>query len=344
MKKIIKSIFIVVINIFIFLMLFIMLDYSFSLYQYKKQYENVKNGTIGKEKTKLEFFKKNIYTGFKYWKFNKHFTSDFNFTDNYKGENKNKGAVILFGCSFAYGAFLGENQNFSAKLSKLTGRTVFNRAMPSYGLGQMLWLTKQTEFYNNIEKINEGEKPDYVIYVYIPDHFMRSCRYKYGISNPYYNNYYLSYDIKDGKLIETKPFLVELNKFTIFFNLTNNLKCNKNHYDKGDYNNFEYIKLHFEHSREELRKRYPDIKFIIIKYPYNYGDLPDKMSQEYYNMSVYSSKRWKELQEEGFIIIEADKQTIGVNLNDEKYKLPDNHPNEAAWDIITPVIVKIADL
>ena len=44
-----------------------------------------------------------------------------------RSSNHNKGAIIIFGDSFAYGAWLDDNETLNYQLSKLTGRTVYNR-------------------------------------------------------------------------------------------------------------------------------------------------------------------------------------------------------------------------
>lgn len=49
--------------------------------------------------------------------------------------SKNKKPVVIFGCSFAYGEYLNDNQTFGYKLSKQTGRTVYNFA---YSGGDLL--------------------------------------------------------------------------------------------------------------------------------------------------------------------------------------------------------------
>lgn len=47
--------------------------------------------------------------------------------------SKNKKPVVIFGCSFAYGEYLKDNQTFGYKLSKQTGRTVYNFAYSGWG-------------------------------------------------------------------------------------------------------------------------------------------------------------------------------------------------------------------
>ena len=333
MKKIVKILTIILINLVLVLDLFFITDYIYKRCEYNRQC------SLAKKEMDQTFFLKKIYSNFKYNSKVSHFKNFSMHKEVYSKDNKS--SILVFGGSFAYGAFIDANQNLSANLSKLSGRTVYNRAIPTFGFGQMLYQTMHEDLYNDIKIPAE-----YAIYVYIPDHFIRSCHYKYGVSNLNGNNYYLSYELQDGKLIEKNPPFLFLNKFAMFYSNTKKNFCSKNNYDMGNEKNFDFVKQHFVQAREELLKRYPHLKFIILKYPYNYvpsENLP-KEDEEYYNMSVYENKRWKELQDEGFIIIEADEKTMGININSDDYRLPDGHPNEKAWNVITPKLIKILNL
>lgn len=326
-------------NIFIKVLLilgsFLILDFIYSLISY-----NLLVNKYSKEyKTEEEkqFFYENIKPQYRY--FNrvmhfKHFFKDCDFVD-FKG-SKEDASIILFGCSFAYGAFLEENETFAYKLSKLTGRTVYKRAICAMGLGQMLYLTESEILYNSL-----NDKPEFAIYVYIPDHLFRSCYYKYGISSDYGNNYYLSYVLKDGILAEKTPAINYLNSMAIFRDISKNILCSYKNYATNDDENFDFIKAHFTKAKNNLQKVYPDLKFVIIKYAFNDNnpDFYDKDSSEYANMTSFNSKRWKELEDEGFIVLDVKKLT-GIDVNDEKYQLPDKHPNAKAWNIITPKVIE----
>lgn len=57
----------------------------------------------------------------------------------------NKKPVLITGCSFAYGLFLDEKDCFHSILSKATGRTVYNIAVPSGSPRELLFLLKNYE-------------------------------------------------------------------------------------------------------------------------------------------------------------------------------------------------------
>ncbi len=57
-----------------------------------------------------------------------------------------KSPVILFGCSFTFGAGLNDNETFSYKLSKYTGRNVYNRGLSGYGVQHMLYMLNDSDY------------------------------------------------------------------------------------------------------------------------------------------------------------------------------------------------------
>ncbi len=334
-----KIFFNLIIALLLTLCSFLLFDFIYSVCNYN----NLVNRYSQEYKTPKErqFFYENHKPKFKYFSKISHFKyllKNMNFL-TYIGTKKDK-SILLFGCSFAYGAFLKDNETFAYKLSEKSNRTVYNRALCAFGLGQMLYQATDENLYNSIK-----DKPEYAIYVYIPDHLTRSCHYKYGVSIDYGDNYYLSYVLKDGKIEEKTPIINYLNKLTIFHDISKNILCSYKNYGTNEEENFDFVKAHFIEARKNLQKTFPNLKFVIIKYPYN-TDNPDfynKESNEYANMNCFFSKRWKELEDEGFIILDVEKLT-GINVNDKKYQIPDKHPNEKAWDIITPKVIEALKL
>lgn len=106
-----------------------------------------------------------------------------------------------------------------------------------------------------------------------------------------------------------------------------NIKIFRNcHDDEKSYNaNFDMLKKHLAEANNEIKKLYPNAKFVVIKYPQT---PPEKVW-------FMQNSRWKELEDEGITVIDAEKLT-SVNLSDKQYLLFDNHPSEAAWDLIVP--------
>ena len=240
-----------------------------------------------------------------------------------KGKDLNKKSILIFGCSFTYGTLLNDEQSISNKLSSATNRTVYNFGIEMAGIQHMYFLIK------NYKVLNQIINPEYVIYIYIPDHIERL------IFNPTpmsINGFYLKYKLcKDNslKLIEP-PFLKLFKTFLI---------KSYYHYFLGreDYMipaNKEYnAKLAtqlFIKSKEELEKKYPDTKFIILKYEIE-NDSSD----------VESDNLWSELEKEGFIIVKSSDLIGRKYKYDSEDTVEDSyHPSEYAWNLLTPKLVE----
>ena len=75
--------------------------------------------------------------------------------------------IVVFGCSFAYGQSLNENQTFEYKLAKLIHRDVINQAIIAGGIQYMYFLTQNEMFYKKIPYSDE------VIYIMFSGHLRR---------------------------------------------------------------------------------------------------------------------------------------------------------------------------
>jgi len=74
---------------------------------------------------------------------------------------------------------------------------------------------------------------------------------------------------------------------------------------------FNLIKLYFIEAGKNLKKRYPNIKFLIIKYL-------EEMYDNTLQKDIYCSERWKELEDEGFIVYDL-KEKLSADLNSDEY-------------------------
>jgi len=330
----------IIVNILLICILLFAVDYLTAFFEYKKTIETY-HSTMAKHKDfkKIQQDFGNFHYSLKLIHFSKHWNDirnlEFSLPKRLIISNSisktPKPSIIIFGCSFADGLFLKDNETLGYRLSTLTRRTVYNRAFSGFGLGQMVWQTKQKKFYDDI-KIS----PEYAIYVFILDHTRRMYEYKYA-----HNNVYLSFEEKDGKLIEKNTMLLNLNRLYIvrkFMKQTVFPKLlSKNNNDK----NFDLIKLHFEEARKELQKKYPDIKFIIIKHP---SGLRESCPEDTYSLEYsYRTPRWQELEDEGFIIYDLNEK-LNLDMEDNEYTLPDGHPNSRAWEVVSQKLVQDLNL
>jgi hypothetical protein len=235
-----------------------------------------------------------------------------------------KAPIIIFGCSFAFGDALEKNQTLSYKLAKYLHRPVYNRASCSWGLQQMLYQLKNGDVFKLCKKA-----PDTVLYVFMEQHIGRM--YKSTYTFPFNNLLFLryKYDDKLQDFVEIKPLIPFFDRTAIAtsineYNEIHNWSEYKN-FDK----NFDLMKKYFEKSREEMQKVWgKNFKFVILKY--DEGD----------NSKYISSERWKELEDEGFIVLNTT-DLVGRVLNQTEDLAFDNfHPAEKVWDMLIPKIVK----
>ena len=248
----------------------------------------------------------------------------------YNEKYKDKKSIIVFGCSFAYGYGLENNQTFSSKLSTLTQRNVFNFAIPACGIQHMLSLLENSNIYRKIK-----QKPEYAIYIYIPNHLLRLNQNIYP--NPIMaNGINLQYELKNDSLkLKVSPF----NSFSKTFIIKSIYYEFDTHKDNNTlanrYNNFILANEIFLQSKRILEKKYPDIKFIILKYEVE-GN---------YNKEIEMPFMWDVLEKEGFIIINSsDLLKREFKFFSKDTTSDDYHPSAAAWELLCPKLIQKLNL
>ena len=254
---------------------------------------------------KLRYYRENIY--------------------NNMSNQKNQ-SIIVFGCSFAAGWLLKDEDVFSNKLSKYTNRNVYNMSLPACGIQHMFHLLKDEIFHKYIYK-NEIKTPEYAIYVYIPSHLQRISSITFpSITTSNGDN--LIYELNKKKLVE-KQYFPFIHKFYLVKKI--NLLIEKQHPPTDieiKYKNFAIANELFVESKKILEKHYPNIKFVILKF-----------SSEN-DFSIYELPfMWDVLEKEGFIIVDS-KDLIGRIYTKEDTAEDNFHPNAQAWEELIPPLVK----
>ena len=313
-----KQIFkIIIINILLIFLVFLSLDYKL----YKKDNNNLPFIHMVSSLNSKEFkdhYKKIINNG--YYQLGND-QSSFMFRRPVKYKNNNK-SIIIFGGSFAWGARLDEHQTFHYKISKLMKRTVYNRAISAWGTQHMLYQLLQKDFYNTISE------PEYIIYVFISNHIDRIFKYRFINMMDKDNYNYLKYNNFKDSLIEEHrlqhiPYWRFYNEVILPFIARKS----------AEKHGFEFLEKHLIESKRAVDSHYKNVKFVILDYETeskcfnNYGD-------------ILNEENVKKLRNDGFIVIKTSDLT-NIKL-DEKYYLDkkDEHPNEKAWDLITPLLVR----
>ncbi len=242
------------------------------------------------------------------------------------GEEYKKTPIWIFGCSFVYGTSMvtghhEEKDIFGSILSKRTQHPVYTRGYPSWGVQHMYYQLEKGDIFKQLPE------PEYVIYVYIADHARRMQKLVYDFWS---DGAYLRYEDKNGKLAQIKPILEpfwKLNAIKIWLiHLEYNIRLANDRHDK----NFDLLKKYIISSNEILKKNNPKVKFIVLKYKGNDG----------FDSWFIETERWKEIEEAGITVIDADKE-LNINLKDKEYLDTDNyHPNPHAWEQISNLLAK----
>lgn len=240
--------------------------------------------------------------------------------------NKKRKSILLFGCSFAVGVGLEDNKTFEYFLQKNTKRKVYNRALAGYGIQHMLYIVRNN--LNILKNKKDFIPPEYAIYLFIENHIKRLYR-----PNDYFDLYLMFY-----KWNKNKTDLVEFSEKDILYwhsyYLRNIYLSNYDKFFNYTYNGeimltdetADYTTMFFIQAYRELKKHFPDIKYIILVYD---GERC---------MNIIKDK----LEKEGIKIVYLSELSK-INFKEKKYLQDDmSHPNDKVWKIITPLFIKKA--
>ena len=240
---------------------------------------------------------------------------------------KRKGTILLFGCSFTYGAWLDEFNTFSYKLQNYTNRLVLNRGFSGWGPAGMLYQLRLPNFKNSLcfnlktNSCNLGNV-EFVIYTFIADHVRRNY-----VKCAFFDDKFMfyKYDKKSNSLVEKS----NLDNFYYHSYILRKLYFNKVLGLANEYNDDvkQFTLLHFTESNKLIKELFPNAQFIIFVYE---GDNYIKPIQ-------------KELENNGISIIYLSNLS-DIDFSQDKYKVDGQHPNGKAWNIIVPLLAKKLNL
>lgn len=236
-------------------------------------------------------------------------------------ENKNnsKNPILIFGCSYAYGDNLKENQIFSHKLAKYTNSAIYNFGIGGAGVQHMYYMLNNIQMKNRyFSVINE---PKYVFFLYVPQ--LHNVRLFQHIFIPLEPNEYLNYDIKSFKRISYpkifyNSFILKSLDVYIATKKGNNFKLSE-----------QYLVEYFSKSKKEMEKNWKNTKYYILSYDYN----------ESCKMIIQVAEK------AGWNLIFLDDFVTG-DINGIEYAISkkDRHPNEHFWNEMVPNLAKRLDL
>ena len=108
---------------------------------------------------------------------------------------------------------------------------------------------------------------------------------------------------------------------------------------KTDNQKFDLYKEHIKAVNDELHKKYPETKFVVIVY--NDDTYQNVMG---FDIKPFHTNRWSELEEMGVKVINFDIPEFNF-LNQRQYRTVDNlHPSGEAWNVMVPYIAQELNL
>ena len=240
----------------------------------------------------------------------------------FEKKNSRKKPIAVVGCSFAEGSCLEDNQILGYKLSDLSDRTVYQRGVTATGLSYV--------YYQIANKLipTAPKDPEYIVYVFIFDHFFRLYQYQLGFWSTELN---LKYECKNGEIKEVKDFLPFMNMFYSTKLVQEYISDKKGEKESQNYTLFKSMMIDM---MKNLKKNYPDSKMVFLDYP--------QSDESWCNISDDLKKF---IADEGYIYINANN-LVGENLGKREYKVEGEwvHPNEKACDLIAPKLAKELNL
>lgn len=248
-------------------------------------------------------------------------------TETGLNNNYTKNPIIILGCSYAYGQGLERKKSLSYRLSQESKRPVLSFAYCGHNLLSSL---SNFENYSKYGEYDKYKKADYVIYIYMWDHINRYLNTK--LFYKYYNDLFkptgFEKIISDTNIGRYLLSAIRLQK--IFKNYPYN--------DSAAY----VLKKVIAYCNRELKNLVPNAKFIIVLYDEKYSDLYT-LDQIKFSNDIINHKIWNEIEKEEKIPVIHTKELTGVEF-DNNYKLEEDisdwHPNEKAWDLIVPALIK----
>lgn len=231
-------------------------------------------------------------------------------------ENK---PILILGCSYAFGAYLEHEQTFAYKLAEMLKRPVYNMSMPTTGFQYMYYQTQSGIFYKKVPKT------DTVIWIIIDDHFRRMLGEGFFL---WEDVSFLHYSLKNNDFVPDNY----KNPFVKFFKTSYTCRLLKTFYNRIILNNdkqsdkiTDEALLYFVKTRENLEKHWNN-KINVIVFMYNPQNL--------------SKKLMPKLESNGFYVV-STSDLVDIYIEDNSLMQVENwHPNEAAWDLLTPLFVQ----
>ena len=246
-------------------------------------------------------------------------------------EYEDKTPILLFGDSFTQGQFIAPYETFGFKLSEALHRPVYNRGIPAASL-QHMYYQVDDEFADTF--FDQVPYSDLIFFTIISPHYKRILmKSNFEIL---YNDFYLHYTYKDGKFVKDNydNYFLNLIKSSYLFRFFNiafvRSYCqNPKNADRLT----DIMTAYLTETRRKLEERWcKKSKFVVLFYTTNFMPLP------------YKEMLREKLEKNGFTVIDTAELT-DEDLGAEEYTCFEKwHPNNKAWELLTPKIIEKLNL
>lgn len=224
-------------------------------------------------------------------------------------------SILLLGCSFAYSYGLKYEDSLHYKLSQKLKIPVNLRAACGAGPNETLFLLSTDKFYEITDK------PKYIIYLFIENHFSRMFSRIYSLQSPRLRplyNYDENYNKKE-KLCWYKPlFLSHIFKFLYREKITLNYGITDE----------ELLFKTLVSMKKEINKKWENTQFIFIRYSEPNINKPFLFSNNFIEKLYKQNIIYIDADE--IVFKEKDKRLVG-----EEYMQKEQHPSPLAYELFS---------
>lgn len=232
-------------------------------------------------------------------------------------ENPTKKSVILMGCSFFHDIFLDEKYLAHTLISQQTKRNVYNLAIYGSSPVEALYILKDiAPNFKLKDLLNNDFEMEHVIYNYMPWHafFIQNC--PRGHCPQYKKN-------KNGEL-------------TLKYNFFHNTEI---------YNRINYYRPIIETTKNPEKLNNTFATYMLEMQKAIKKQFGENTKFTILVVKEWGFENWEQLKKEGINVVNLN-EILGFNINTREYAISDTnrHPNEKAWEVIVPALIKELDL
>lgn len=254
----------------------------------------------------------------------------YHYDDNFRQpiiNNDAQNGIILMGCSFANGYSLPENKNFESFLNKSLIKknyNIYNVSVPGGCQKEALYLLKSNIISNFIKKYQPNIGKSEFIYTYI---YQQKNRLFYN--DRMFVPSYKEVDSSTGeKLVLQRNTIFQQCQTVNFLKRWFILKHFSNINYCQNYGN-KLVLLYFEELNSEIKKQFKNSELVVFVFDGEKSDFAI----------------WENLRKEGINVIFLSELTDKKIYAAPEYTIADGwHPNEKAWELVSPLIAKKLNL